>query len=231
MAFLSPLCQTTQEGKKKRERGKKERAMHNLLCMTDKGSEYRHLSAPLFTSPNRFSDVSICQGPNENMMRRIYGPWGRMEGWEGRGGEGRNGTRDGCRGRMKGEKIHSVLISGLRRGYIVLGAFYLDVAAAGVCLSLLFHSLSLSLPSSFSLCICVCLTRINVFIFLFISSFSHLNSHRLPLPPSAFQERCNFFLIILMLPVLPPLFSICARLSVFSCSCVEKYVFVFSCCR
>lgn len=130
--------------------------MHNLLCMTDKGSEYRHLSALLSTSPNRFSDVSICQGPNENMMRRIYGPWGRMEGWEGRGGEGRDGTRDGCRGRMKGEKIHSVLISGLRRGYIVLGAFYLDVAAAGVCLSLLFHSLSLSLPSSFSLYICVC---------------------------------------------------------------------------
>lgn len=79
----------------------------------------------------------------------------RMEGWEGRGGEGGDGTRDGCRGRMKGEKIHSVLISGLRRGYIVLGAFYLDVAAAGVCLSLslLFQSLSLSLPSSFSFCI------------------------------------------------------------------------------
>lgn len=102
--------------------------MHNLLCMTDTGREYRHLSARLSTSPNRFSDVSICQGPNENMMRRIYGPWGRMEGWV-RGREGRDRARDGCRGRMKGEKIHSVLISGLRRGYIVLGAFYLDVAA------------------------------------------------------------------------------------------------------
>lgn len=79
--------------------------------------------------------------------------------WEGRGGERRDGTRDGCRGRMKGEKIHSVLISGPRRGFIVLGAFYLDVAAAGVCFSLLFHSLSLSLPSSFpsfSVCVCVC---------------------------------------------------------------------------
>lgn len=146
---------TVGEKKREREEKKRKRATHNLLCMTDKGSEYRHLSTRLSTSPNRFSDVSICQGPNENMMRRIYGPRGRMEGWNGRGGEGRDGTRDGCRGRMKGEKIHSVLISGLRRGYIVLGAFYLDVAAAGVCLSLLFHSLSLSLPSSFSLCIYV----------------------------------------------------------------------------
>lgn len=146
--------------------------MHNLLCMTDKGSEYRHLSALLSTSPNRFSDVSICQGPNENMMRRIYGPWGRMEGWEGRGGEGRDGTRDGCRGRMKGEKIHSVLISGLRRGYIVLGAFYLDVAAAGVCLSLFYFILSLYLchPHFPSIFVCARVTRINVFIFLFISS-------------------------------------------------------------
>lgn len=38
--------------------------------------------------PNRFSDVSICQDPNENMMRRIYGPGGGMEGWE--GGDGWN---------------------------------------------------------------------------------------------------------------------------------------------
>lgn len=127
--------------------------------MTDKGSEYCHLSALLSTSPNRFSNVSICQGPNENMMRRIYGPQGR-NGRDGRGGEERDGTRDGCRGRMKGEKIHSVLISGLHRGYIVLGAFYLDVATAGVCLSLslspLFHSLALSLPSSFYFCMCWC---------------------------------------------------------------------------
>lgn len=101
------------------------------------------------------------------------------------------------------------------------------------CLSLLFHSLSLSLPSSFSFCICVCVcdcvTRINVFIFLCISSFSHLNSHRLPLLPSAFQERCSFFLIILMLPVLPPIFSVCSRLSLFfyeSRSCVKnKYLY------
>ena len=76
---------------------------------------------------------------------------------DGRGGEERDGTRDGCRGRMKGEKIHSVLISGLRRGYIVLGAFYLDVATAGVCLSLhCFVLSSLSLPSSFSFCMCWC---------------------------------------------------------------------------
>lgn len=66
----------------------------------------------------------------------------------------RDGRRDGCRGRMKGEKIHSVLISGLRRGYIVLGAFYLDVAAAAaeVCLSPSLSSsfiLSLSLPPLF----------------------------------------------------------------------------------
>lgn len=66
------------------------------------------------------------------------------------GGEVRDGTRDGCRGRMKGEKIHSVLISKLHRGYIVLGAFYLDVAAAEVCLSpSLLFILSLSLPSLF----------------------------------------------------------------------------------
>lgn len=155
MAFLSPLCQTTQEGEKKGEREKRKRAMHNLLCMTDKGSEYRHLSALLSTSPNRFSDVSICQGPNENMMRRIYGPWGRMEGWEGRGGEGRDGTRDGCSGRMKGEKIHSVLISGLRWGYIVLGASYLDVAAAGVCLSSVSFSLFISAILIFLLSLCV----------------------------------------------------------------------------
>lgn len=70
---------------------------------------------------------------------------------------------------MKGEKIHSVLISGLRWGYIVLGAFYLDVATAGAHLSP-----SLSLPLFISailifLCIfmyeCLCVTRINVFIF------------------------------------------------------------------
>lgn len=88
----------------------------------------------------------------------------------------RDGTRDGCRGRMKGEKIHSVLISGLRRGYIVLGAFYLDVAAAAeVCLSpslLFLFSLYLCHPyfSSIRMCVfaraCVRLTRINVFIFL-----------------------------------------------------------------
>lgn len=62
----------------------------------------------------------------------------------------RDGTRDGCRGRMKGEKIHCVLISWLHRGYIVLGAFYLDVTAAGVCLCV-----SLSVCASFSLCVCV----------------------------------------------------------------------------
>lgn len=100
------------------------------------------------------------------------------DGWrDGRGGEVRGGmeTRDGCRGRMKGEKIHSVLISGLRRGYIVLGAFYLDVAAAGVCLSLLFHSLSLFISAIliFPLYVCVCVTRINVFIFfVYILFFS-----------------------------------------------------------
>lgn len=156
------------------------------------------------------------------------------DGWrDGRGGEVRGGmeTRDGCRGRMKGEKIHSVLISGLRRGYIVLGAFYLDVAAAGVCLSLLFHSLSLFISAIliFPLYVCVCVTRINVFFFLFISSFSHLNSHRLPLLPSAFQERCYFFVIILMLPVSPPLFSVCSPVSIFckSCSCVQKMYLCF----
>lgn len=103
--------------------------MNNLLCLTDYSREYRHLAAR--RSPRRligFSDVSICQGPNENMMRRIYGSPGRGEGWEGRGG--RDGRRDGCRGRMKGEKIHCVLISGLQWGYTVLGAFYLDDAAA-----------------------------------------------------------------------------------------------------
>lgn len=134
-----------------------------------------------------------------------------METDGGMGGEVRDGTRDGCRGRMKGEKIHSVLISGLRRGYIVLGAFYLDVATAGVSLSLFFFILSLYLchPHFSSLCVCVCdcVTRINVFIFLCISSFSHLNSHRLLLSPSAFQERCSFFLTILMLRVLPPISS------------------------
>lgn len=75
------------------------------------------------------------------------------------GGEVRDGTRDGCRGRMKGEKIHSVLISGLHRGYIVLGAFYLDVAAAEVCLSpsLLFYSLFISAILILVLYICVCM--------------------------------------------------------------------------
>lgn len=66
-----------------------------------------------------------------------------------------DGRRDGCRGRKKGEKIHSVLISGLHWGYIALGAFYLDVATAGEPLSLLFYSLFFfkCLPSSFILCI------------------------------------------------------------------------------
>lgn len=63
--------------------------MHNLLCMTHKESEYCHLSARLSTSPKRFSDFSICQGPNENMMRRIYGPRGRT------GGEVRGGMERG----------------------------------------------------------------------------------------------------------------------------------------
>lgn len=71
------------------------------------------------------------------------------------GREGRDGTRDGCRGRMKGEKIHSVLISEFRRGYIVLGAFYLDVAAAGECLSLS-HSPLFSAILIFLLYMCVC---------------------------------------------------------------------------
>lgn len=111
----------------------------------------------------------------------------------------RDGTRDGCRGRMKGEKIHSVLISGLRRGYIVLGAFYLDVAAAAaeVCLSpslLFLFSLYLCHPyfSSIRVCVRMHLTRINVFIFLHrapsLPPFFHLNSHRPSLlshlPPS-----------------------------------------------
>lgn len=86
VAFLSPPCTTTPEGgrerKREREREGKKRAVHNLVCLTDKGSEYRHLSALFFSSPNRFSDVSICQGPNENMMRRICGPRGRKGGME-----------------------------------------------------------------------------------------------------------------------------------------------------
>lgn len=115
--------------------------MHNLLCMTDKGSEYRHLSALLSTSSNRFCDVSICQGPNENMMRRIYGPRGQRE-VRGR----REARRRRERGRTEGEKIHSVLISGLLRGFIVLGAFYLDVADARVALLLSPPSVSLHPP-------------------------------------------------------------------------------------
>lgn len=97
------------------------------------------------------------------------------DGWrDGRGGEGRNGTRDGCRGRMKGEKIHSVLISGLRRGYIVLGAFYLDVAAAGVCVSLFFLvSLFISAILIFLLyiCVCVCIQDKCVYSFVYILFF------------------------------------------------------------
>lgn len=110
------------------------------------------------------------------------------DGWrDGRGGgEGRDGTRDGCRGRMKGEKIHSVLISGLRRGYIVLGAFYLDVAAAaGVCLSLLFHSLSLSLPSSFSFFACVCVSKCVYFFCLYAFFFFSFE-----LPQAASSALC-----------------------------------------
>lgn len=74
-------------------------------------------------------------------------------------------------------------------------------------MSLFFLILSRFLcPPHFLLSVFVCKTRINVFIFLRIPSFSHLNSQRQPLMPSAFQKSCNFFLIILMLPVLPSIF-------------------------
>lgn len=114
----------------------------------------------------------------------------------------RDGTRDGCRGRMKGEKIHSVLISGLRRGYIVLGAFYLDVAAAAaaeVSLSLfpslpLFFFYSLFISATLILVPYVCVRKSNqdkCVYFLELSPphpFFHLNSHRPSLlshlPPS-----------------------------------------------
>lgn len=49
---------------------------------------------------------------------------------------------------MKGEKIHCVLISGLQWGYTVLGAFYLDdAAAAAVALPPPTHPLTPSTPS------------------------------------------------------------------------------------
>lgn len=129
---------------------------------------------------------------------------------------------------MKGEKIHSVLISGPRWGFIVLGAFYLDVAAAGVCFSLLFHSLSLSLPSSFSSFMCVCNQDKCVYSFVYILFFYYLNSHRHILP-SAFQERCNFFLMILMLLVLPSLFlSVLFCLFLCNCAAVHKKAVVVS---
>jgi len=152
------------------------------------------------------------------------------DGWrDGRLGEGRDGARDGCRGRMKGEKINSVLISGLRRGYIVLGAFYLDVAAAGVRLALLFHALSLSLPSSFSLCKCVCVYNQDKCVY-FLVYVPFVSPELPPAASPAFQERCNFFLIIQLLLVLPPLY-LCLRspnssfLLLFlhrSCSCVQN---------
>lgn len=163
---MSPLCQTAQEGKRRRAREEnRKRAVHNLLCMTDKGSEYRHLSALLSTSSNRFCDVSICQGPNENMMRRIYGPRGQTE-VRGR----REARRRRERGRTKGEKIHSVLISGLLRGYVVLGAFYLDVADARAALVLSLPSVSFHPP---------------VFVFVFVCFYLPQTLS----PPFAFQER------------------------------------------
>lgn len=108
----------------------------------------------------------------------------------------RDGTRDGCRGRMKGEKIHSVLISGLRRGYIVLGAFYLDVAAAAeVCLSpslLFLFSLYLCHPYFSSIRVCARASNQDKCVYFLAqgppSPFFHLNSHRPSLlshlPPS-----------------------------------------------
>lgn len=81
-----------------------------------------------------------------------------------------DGRRDGCRGRKKGEKIHSVLISGLRWGYIVLGAFYLDVATAGVPFSSVLFSFYRCHPHLSYVYLCmVCVSRINVcFLFLFV---------------------------------------------------------------
>lgn len=105
------------------------------------------------------------------------------------------------------------------------------------CVSLFFFILSLYLchPHFPSLHVCVCLNVFISFVYM-LFSFSHLNSHRLPLPPCAFQERCNFFLIILMHPVLPPVFfCLCSPVFIFSfsfktCSCVHtKYVLVSPC--
>lgn len=94
------------------------------------------------------------------------------EGWRG-GREVTDGTRDSCRGRLEGEKIHSVLISALRRVFRVLGAFYLDVAARVF------------------LCLCVSLA---LFSFSFSLSLSLLS---LPLLPPVFHEIKIFTLFML----------------------------------
>ncbi len=148
--------------------------MHNLLCMTDKGSEYRHLSTLLSTSPNRFSDVSICQGPNENMMRRIYDPRGRVAGWEGRRwGEGWNEgwLQREDEGRENTLCPYFWAPSGIHSSWSFL---FRCCCCWSVCLSLLSHfSLYLHHPHfpSVYVYVYVRVTRINVFILLFISFF------------------------------------------------------------
>lgn len=89
-----------------------------------------------------------------------------MKGWK-----VRDWRRDGCRRRVKWEKIHSVLISGFHRGYIVLGASYLVAAVAWVsrlCFTLSPVSFSLFISTILIFHLYMCITRINVF---YISTF------------------------------------------------------------
>lgn len=155
-----PFCRLCAWLHRRREKKEKDRKKGKEQCIISYVWHIKRVNIAIFPlgSPRLLNAFPTFQSAKALMKIWWGGSMVLRDGWEGRGGEGRDGTRDSCGGRMKGEKIHSVLISGPRRGFIVLGAFYLDVAAAGVCFSLLFHSLSLSLPSSFSsfMCVCVC---------------------------------------------------------------------------
>lgn len=102
--------------------------------------------------PNHFSDISIYQGPNENIAD-LWSP-GMDEGMEG------EGLKKGWL-QKEGEVRENTLCpyfwvpSGIYSSWSFLFSCCCCLSLASVSLSLLFHSPYLSLPSLFSICICV----------------------------------------------------------------------------
>lgn len=80
--------------------------------------------------PNRFCGVSICQDPNENMMRRIYGPGGAVGVGVGVG-EVMDGTRDGC-----GERESTLSLFLCSAGILGSWSFLFRCCCQSLCLCL-----------------------------------------------------------------------------------------------